>query len=422
MENIEIISVNYNTPDLIIRMIKSVRKHISERIAIHIIDGSSMPIDELLKLEKQDKYLKITKFDYNIHHGRGMHYGIINSKAKYVLILDSDSVVIKNGALDYLFGLMLDDVYGVGQIINIDCHGVNSVDGIPYLHPKFMLISVYEYKKYNQFINHGAPCIKAMFDIYNNGLTTKLINAKDANDYFHEDGRGTVSRFGYGFGGSNLKKARINILVRTSGRPNYFSRCYGSIMGQKYDNINLIVSCDDDQTYEYVSKYNIANIVRVTPQKEGLQRRFFDEIGRWRNPAHWNLYFNEMYKYIDKGFVMFLDDDDLFTDRASLTTIANEFSRNTGSMFWRVLFPNNRIIPTDSTWINRKPKCCNISGIGFGFNSEYIRYAKWDGYDLSDYVVAKRLYEFTPNKKYIDKVLTKVGRSIANGLGRRDDI
>jgi len=47
---------------------------------------------------------------------------------------------------------------------------------------------------------------------------------------------------------------KINILTRTSGRPNCFKRCVDSIKSQTYKNINHIVGADDDASYEYASK------------------------------------------------------------------------------------------------------------------------------------------------------------------------
>lgn len=415
---IEIISVTYNTPDLIERLIKSVRGFISDTIQIHVVDGSDSKYEYLFE---HDKNIKITRFGYNVNHGAGMDYAIKQTKASHVLILDSDVRITKPGVLDVLQPYEKVDMYAAGQIVDVNESGVNGGD-IKYVHPRFMFLNVERYKQFSPFVNCGAPCIYAMIDINKSGNDSLLINIPNICDYFTELGRGTVNRYGYNYFYNTHDTVRANILVRTSGRPNYFARCYESIMSQKNKNFNLIVSYDDDETFEYLSKYTIKNLVRVEKSQETFIPRFFEEYGRRRNPAPWNLYFNEMYKYVDDGLVMFLDDDDLFFSNKSLSIIAKTFKKNTGSMFWRVLFPGGRIIPNDFNWSNRKPVCCDISGIGFCFNTSNIKHALFDGYNLGDYVLATRLYNNTSNKIFLDNILTQVGRKVANGLGRRDDL
>jgi len=60
---------------------------------------------------------------------------------------------------------------------------------------------------------------------------------------------------------TTMKNPLINILVRTSNRPNFFAKCYQSIREQTYKNIRLIVSYDDEFTKEYTSGYETDSLV-----------------------------------------------------------------------------------------------------------------------------------------------------------------
>ena len=424
-KDVEIVSVNYNTPDLIERLNNSIKRYIGEDYLFTIIDGSTL--NYYNRIEHLNKGLtKIIHFNFNIHHGPGMDYAIRNSTYEYVLLLDSDVTILKEGLIEKMMSLFKDGTYCVAQIVFVNRRGENEKNGeIAYAHPHCMLIKRSEYFKYRQFKLHGAPCIDAMIDINDNKKVSSLINFNRMEDYINEEIRGTVSRFGYG-----IKKARkvrkkmspvINIPVRTSGRPNYFRNCYYSIANQSYQNINLIVSVDDDESYEYVKKLGVTNIVVV--QKLPIEKKsYFDnEIGRSRRHAPYNLHLNTLYDRLTSGYVVGMDDDDMFANDNAIEEIVSHIISNEQLLFWRVKFPNGQIIPPDSVW-GQRPYCCKFSGLGYAWNIKYKEYTYWDEWSLGDYRSASRLYRIVKDKVYINKVLSKVQRKQANGLGRRDDL
>ena len=63
-------------------------------------------------------------------------------------------------------------------------------------------------------------------------------------------------------------KVEFNILIRTSERPNFFKKCVDSIFNQKYKGkINIYVSCDTYETYEYVKKYDKIKYIFIEKKK-----------------------------------------------------------------------------------------------------------------------------------------------------------
>jgi hypothetical protein len=178
------VTVVCNTKDLFQITYESLRKF-HKNMKIIIIDGSDSldPCYSYISdIGKIDKNTSIIQVNYNIGHGRGMCTGIYYAETPYVLLFDSDIEMIKSpvkGMLD----MMEKDTFGVGFIeqTGLDgfVYGVHAAHGngpsIPYLHPYFQLIQVKNYRKFHPYCHHGAPCFLTMNEIYEKGLSTKIL-------------------------------------------------------------------------------------------------------------------------------------------------------------------------------------------------------------------------------------------------------
>lgn len=98
----------------------------------------------------------------------------------------------------------------------------------------------------------------------------------------------------------------INVLIRTSNRPQLFIRCLASIQNQTYRNIRIIVGYDNDQAVNYVPSF--IETIPVHANK-GI-------------PFYYDLYCNQLKKYVDEGWFMFLDDDDFLHSPTVLQDIS----------------------------------------------------------------------------------------------------
>jgi hypothetical protein len=85
----------------------------------------------------------------------------------------------------------------------------------------------------------------------------------------------------------------INILLRTSFRPQAFARCYASIKEQTYKNTQIFVSFDNCKALDYIPSY-----ITALP------------VERSTKPFGYNLYCNELKQLVTDGWFFFLDDDD----------------------------------------------------------------------------------------------------------------
>lgn len=199
----EIITVNYNTPDLVERLVKSVRMYYENPITI--IDGSSPQFLE-------DLYQRMAHFDgisifpqgYNIHHGRGMDLALQDTMADRCLIMDSDNY-LKHHFLEDI----PEDIPIFGWYCYVDDNGVSSgrkktqKNHIKYFHPSFMVIDPVYYREKGRFIHHGAPCIDFFRGIQDeiDDVAVDMceyfdISFQDLNGLIELKGRVTRNRFG----------------------------------------------------------------------------------------------------------------------------------------------------------------------------------------------------------------------------------
>lgn len=217
IQKIEIISVNYNTPDLIDRLIKSVRE-VEGDYRIRIIDGSDKEPykSEIVDVCSKYENVILEQQGFNIHHGGSMHLGVTTSNFEYCLILDSDNY-IQQPIIKSMYEALINNNK---MMIGFYCHVNNSrinisryySDRYPikYYHPSLFMIKKDYYLSLNsigvKFIKHGAPSIQIMKYLHDNKISDVVgidlwehlgISDSEVGKYTNLVSRGTVNRFGY---------------------------------------------------------------------------------------------------------------------------------------------------------------------------------------------------------------------------------
>lgn len=215
---IKVLSVNYNTPDLIHAMVKSFRQFYDNEILI--IDGSDKKeYEEAKVLLSEFDDIEIHHFNGNIHHGSGLAYGFSVIDSDKIMVMDSDITILKGGFLSLLESDLKETSYGIGDVQRVDGQGYNigsrkgaiglresdeTSQGIAYLHPAFMLINKHIAMNWTMPIKHGAPMIETMQSIHNAGQEIILQHCEwvhndfrnEVKEYFDHLWMGTVSRIG----------------------------------------------------------------------------------------------------------------------------------------------------------------------------------------------------------------------------------
>lgn len=125
MIDLSIVIVNYNTKKLVLDCVGSIKKEGSEiSKEIIIVDNASSDgsNEAFKKLEKENKNLKLILNKENLGYAKANNQGIRISKGKYLLLLNSDTLVKKNSLRNLVkFAFKTTDAGVVGsKLYNLD--------------------------------------------------------------------------------------------------------------------------------------------------------------------------------------------------------------------------------------------------------------------------------------------------------------
>jgi hypothetical protein len=225
------------------------------------------------------------------------------------------------------------------------------------------------------------------------------------------------------------KNPLINVVTRTSGRPEFFKRNVNSINSQTYKNIRHVIITDSKDNVSYIKNNGIEEYYIYDPIYLVKNDKTKDpKTGRLS--AH-NLYFNEVHKEIKEGWIIYIDDDDYFMDQHSLSKLVthiNKYNEDTLIYFQMEWGSKNIKIPSEIK--NRKvlfpfgsekwtPQLARIGGSCLIFHSKYKDFAMWDKWKCSDFRVISKLHNKIPNKVCIVEPFVKVPLA---GKGERNDL
>ena len=185
-----------------------------------------------------------------------------------------------------------------------------------------------------------------------------------------------------------VKMTKFNILIRTSNRGSYFERCIKSIFDQVYKHYTIIVCYDDIRSIKYINQYPEINSFYIDTD---------------RSDYHYNLHPNKLLKKVNNGFVIFLDDDDMFTNKYALLSINNQIESDNQIIIWKY-FRTDKIIFPEKTENIPLGKVCSCS---FTFNISLSKDIEWEKRPYADYHFFSKLIK--KNKDNIDiQILPKI--------------
>lgn len=188
------------------------------------------------------------------------------------------------------------------------------------------------------------------------------------------------------------KEPVVNVLVRTSARPNFFAKCIDSILNQTYENINIYVSIDDKKN-DYTVKYPVYPVF-VDRKKDFPQVDYGEQYGK---VFPYNDYLNDLQAKVKEGLILILDDDDEYIDKRAIEKIINEYKKGYELIFWIVKI-DSLVIP-DSDKLGKEPELYKMSMIGFAYDVKHR--IKFLPYKRADYRVAHKLWKAIDKSKII---------------------
>jgi cellulose synthase/poly-beta-1,6-N-acetylglucosamine synthase-like glycosyltransferase len=131
------------------------------------------------------------------------------------------------------------------------------------------------------------------------------------------------------------KEKLINILIRTSNRPEYFKTCIESVLKQKYENYNVYICFDKMESLSYLTHF-----------KNNEKIEYFPVYKKSKEKYKFNLYCNDLLDKVTDGYVIFLDDDDKFCHN-NVLKILNDVIDEQTLVIWKFFRPDKLIYPTN---------------------------------------------------------------------------
>ncbi|MES2948361.1 MAG: methyltransferase domain-containing protein [Pseudomonadota bacterium] len=228
IQSISLVSVSYNSAELVDDLLGSFRKHY--RNPITIIDGSSAEhVPAIAAVCAKYLDVKFIHFDYNIHHGPGMAWAYQHLDLRGpVLVLDSDVLVVNPGLVEALAAELKPGMYGVGYVNHVNEGGFDvdyTAGAVRYLHPACMLCNIEVVRQWPMPTKHGAPNIEPMLAIHRAGKHELIAGIPWVKDdfaptfqpkhYLRHDWQGTVVRTG----GYHLEEWQRSVIQKQSTPP-----------------------------------------------------------------------------------------------------------------------------------------------------------------------------------------------------------
>jgi hypothetical protein len=186
--------------------------------------------------------------------------------------------------------------------------------------------------------------------------------------------------------------ALFNVLIRTSNRPENFMRCIESVLDQKYTNYKVYVCHDKIESLDYLDTF-----------KDNDKIECFQVFTESNEKYRFNLYCNQLMDKVKKGYVIFLDDDDMFC-HDQVFNILNYCMDNKSLLIWKFFRPDKIIFPSSIKSINlgeidTTSFCCNIKN---------YKNCEWRDKKNGDYCFINQVMEKNmPKTKLLNKILTK---------------
>jgi GT2 family glycosyltransferase len=198
MLDVSIIIVNYNTSDLIIECIESIKKHTTGlKYEIIVVDNNS--IDNSVKtIEYKFKDVIVIPLEKNLGFGVANNIGAKHSKADYIFLLNSDTLLMNN-AISILIDFMRNSDFSNVGTCGGNLYKSNGTPNFSYSTNFPSLINIFLYRSrlskiFNQDVFNYTNSVKEVSLIIgadlliNRKLFNKIAGFDEAFFMYIEDG------------------------------------------------------------------------------------------------------------------------------------------------------------------------------------------------------------------------------------------
>lgn len=357
-----------------------------------------------------DKITYITK-GHNMFVNPSWNYGV--SLCNYEILIVNDDIIIDD--IDEVINLIIHsdyDILGVKMGKKTNDIGIREINEFPMNHyGSFLYVKNYTYIPEQIKIWYGDNILfdfsKKRGIIENAGIhsnsssTVSEIKNSSLKTILSDD------KINY----ENLKSndGKFNIIIRTSGRPNFFKYCIKSIE-RFYPDAKLHITIDNEDDLGYVK--NIVTNIEYSYyilNKETLENTSKKIKLNRDKPFVYNYYFNVVKPFLN-GWCMYLDDDDVLVKTPDFDIT------NTDIVHLYRADVTNKIVPSDKNF-GEKPVINDISTLCVILHSKNL--VDWIPNRGGDFDFISELYTKYPVKWHyeINSACQKGGN-----FGKRNDL
>lgn len=360
---------------------------------IIIIDNDPLKKIDLSEFSKIRYYTK----GKNIYVNPSWNWGY--SLSNYELILANDDILIEN--LDDVLGLISKsdcDIIGVDVSKNTKNLKIDYIDKFPEKsYGCFMYIKKYTYIPDQLKIWYGD---KILFEnskkrglLKNPHIITDKSVTIDSNIPLFRENVGKKDIIEYEL--LKMSEEKLNIILRTSNRPQYFYRCIESIK-KNAPNAKVHITIDTIYDLEYVKKYADGLDYSYYLVDKEIISDICKKIPIERKSFIFNYYINVVKPFLN-GWCVLLDDDDELLINLS-------FEKDKNKIYLFKVDVTTKIVPSPQNF-GKSPVLNDISGLGIIFH--HTQMVDWVPQRGGDYSFISEMYNKYPTE-WVDKIISKV--------------
>ena len=378
---------------------------------IIVIDNDNKNIKLDLSKYKKVKHIVNSENIY-VNPSWNLGYSICNKNNK--LIFANDDLKIYDDNIDIIFDMLSKTTFEIVGLsyrkdnINV----IEKIDNFPRKnYGSFLYVKNYKYIPEQLKIWSGDNLQFNSVSSEKRGiLKTNLIQNTEKRIIQNKSNYSLALIDNYLYNNMISSNGKLNVIIRTSNRPNYFKNCIDSIKKLYMPNeIKFHITIDDykdlcyvqqnlmgyDYNFYFIDKEKIENIcknINITKPQ--------------RTP---NYYFNVVRPFLN-GWCFFLDDDDVTLNKIDIKNLKY------GNIYIYKTKINNKIIPSNKNF-NNNIVINDISGLCIVFHSDIM--IDWTPQNGGDYFFISELYK-KYNCIWIDEILSHPQKSL--NQGKRNDI
>jgi lipopolysaccharide biosynthesis glycosyltransferase len=236
----------------------------------------------------------------------------------------------------------------------------------------------------------------------------------------------------------------VNVLTRTSGRPRFYKDMLQSVEDLLHTAVRHIVLTDDAESLAYINTSRVfksmlvpslakdfdsntvchacANLTTNCPAAPSLvlpleRQRYLECYCNTSYPM--NEYMNYLHSVVTDGWVVYLDDDNLFYDPFALSELLAHVQSDDELVVFRSQL--GRLTPADVNFGNRIQRG-DFDSSNMMFHSKHLRKARWPSLRCADFRVGTELAASLPIRWVnLTVIMSNPQRSSLGGLGERGD-